>query len=746
MPPILIPILTAAGVTGSIAIGTATISYAAILAYTITTAATVGASLLLGQTQKKQRGDPQQVTVKQAMPPRTRSYGRVKIGGAIAFIETNIGTMYQAVIHGQGQWDGIEEWWLNDKNAQLSGGAVGVLPWGSNISITTYLGSDSQAASTTLTSNFSPLWGTDHRLRGLAYSVISYGWIQEKFFSKVYPNGAPQLRVVARTMKVLDPRSGLVVFSENPALCIMDFLTHVDGMGLPLSSIDQISFGAFADICDQPVLLVAGGTEPRYRYRIGFTYDLTQEPREVLRLMLASCDGEIYPAANGKVGIRGGAWSAPTVTLRADHITGYQYEQGNDRLSAFNRLKLTFTDRSADYQPVEAAPWEDLASQADVGVMQQDLSLTQVPSWTQARRLGKIATYKGNPRHRLTLRTNLAGLAALGERMVRVELDEIDLADDFLIERFEIAGDLSGCEMTLASLPAETYAWNPAAEEGPAPSAPQDTSTANTPPATSGGAVTLVRRAISAGTAAVFIRATVTPPTQTIWQLIGRYRKSGATAWTDMAPDGDWAVISAIVEDNAVYEVQVAFAGYGGINSGNVGSWSATQTVTVINGGNLIAHSDDAANWVIGAGDNYALGGSPVADPLGTTKGRGITFSSANIGYLYATAQLAGTNVSGRTFAGSLWVRKPASGGKNQIVLGIISSTGEKTTQVITLTSTWTRYQVVRSFGGSATSLWLEIDNRTAAYPTLDGSTGTVEVFGAQIEEAGATGSYQSRS
>ncbi|MBD3847113.1 hypothetical protein IED13_15495 [Bosea sp. SSUT16] len=737
MPAVLIPVITAAGITGGITIGATTITYASIIAYAVTTAATIGASLLLSQP-KKQKGDPQQVTVKQALPPRIRSYGRVKVAGAVGFFEASLGSLYQLVIHGEGEWDAIEEWWLNDKNAAVSGGAVTVLPWGTNITIESHLGGADQAASPMLAAAYPGIWTPNHRLRGLAYSVIRYGWVPEKVFGKVYPNGAPALRVVARTAKVFDPRSGATAFSENPGLCTRDHLTYARGFGIDPSLIDAASFSSFANTCDEAVALGAGGTEPRYR--VAFSYELTQEPREVLRTLLQSCDAEIFPTAEGKVGIRGGKWQAPSVTLTADHIRTYRYEQGNDKLAAFNRLKLTFTHRGADYQPVEIDPWEDLDSQAEVGVLAQDLTLQQVPSFTQARRLGKIFSAKGNPRHRLVLQTNLGGILALGERCVHVVLDELGLDDDFLIEKFEIVGDLSGCEITLASLSAEAYAWS-TAEEGAPPTVPQDTSIPAPPPDPTGFALALVRTQISSGAWATRVRATVDPITGAPWVTIGRYRRLGSANWLDMtAGDDAWQVITGdALENDVTYEFQVALAGWGGTSSQSISAWTASKTVEVVSDpamANWLPHSDDPQAWV-GVSGAISFGG-PVADPLGGTRGRAVTFA-ADSGNLYGQAVVDGA-LAGRTFTLSAYVRAPS--GKDKIAL--VAETGIATdANEVTLTSSWQRVSKTVTVSLGATALWLGLDNRSSR-GVSDTAAGVVEVFGGMVQERASATDYKS--
>lgn len=747
MPAFIIPLIASAlPAIGPIALGGAgagfgTVSWgiATVLAYTATTAATLGASLLLNQ-QKKPKGDPQQVSVKQSLPARTRSYGKVKIAGAYAFHEVYFGALYQIHVHGEGPWHAYNEWWLQDRNASVVDGIVGVLPWGSNVTVESHLGATDQAASPAMLSAFggAGVWTADHRLRGLAYTVLRLGWVQEKFVTKVYPSGVPALRVVAETTKVHDPRTGLTAFSETPALCIRDHLAYERGFAIPPELIDDASFIAKANLDEQAVALSAGGTEPRYR--VGFTYDLTQEPREVLRLLLQSCDGEIYPTAEGKVGIRGGAFEEPTVTLDETQIVSYRYSQGNDRLAAFNKLKLTFCNREADYQPVEIDPWEDLDSQAEVGVLQQDLTLQQVPSWTQARRLGKIFAAKANPRHRLTLRTQLAGIIALGERCVRVRLAELDLDEVFYIEKFEVSGDLSGCELTLASLSADAYAWDPATEEGTPPTPPPDSAVAVAAPMPTGLALALVHAQPSPGVWTVQVRGTVDAIPNSPWSTIGWYRKLGDPDWIEMAADGDWRLLSAMLEDGEVYEVQAAHAGTGGVNSGNISPRTASVLIAAVADPaqvNLLQHSDDPDGWITPVRVGITSG-ALVADPLGGTLARALTFA-ADSGRIYAQGTIAGA-LSGRTFTLSVYVRAPA--GKARIVVAANSDT-QFLLQDVALTGSWQRITQTLTCAGADTVVRLALENRTAAGAS-DPAAGVVEVFGGMIQENAVATTYRS--
>lgn len=578
--PIITPAIISIGSTVGVTISS---TVASIISYALITAATVGLSYALSSDgEDKGKTNAGQLITKQSEPPRVGGYGRAKLGGALMWMETNGPTLYQGIIHAEGPIDAYEEWWLNDTNsgiaAETLGGPNTATPWGNAITIESHLGEVGQAASSMLMTGFPGSWTAGHTLSGLAYSVIKFALPAkpEKNFSKVYPGGAPQLRVVVRLAKVYDPRTGLTEWSENPGLCIRDYLISSRGLGIPESRINNASFSAFADVCDEEVPLADGGTE--VRYRLGGVHALTEEPRDVLRRMLATCDGELYSLPDGTVGIRGGRWVDPTITITDEMVTGYEYQQGSDKLSAFNQLKISFTSPEADYQVIEAEAWDDLDAQATQGVLTEDLSLLMVPSPSQARRLAKIVMAKGNPRHRLTLSTNLAGLNVLGESVVHLTLSELLIDEPFAVTKFEMAGDLTRCTMTLISLDETAYEWDAATEEGEAPHFAFSEAIEVTPPDPTGITVTELRQDISGGTEIVRARVTVTGPVDAnaaYWSLVGRIRIEGEVsddAWVEMVSDGDWAVISPGLTDGVVYEIQVAFAGLG-----ELGAWSTSQ-------------------------------------------------------------------------------------------------------------------------------------------------------------------------
>jgi hypothetical protein len=85
-------------------------------------------------------------------------------------------------------------------------------------------------------------------------------FIRYTFEPDVYDEGFPIVTARIKGKKVYDPRTGQTVFSNNAALCIRDFLTSA--YGLNDSDIDDVSFSAAANICDEQIALAA--TQPAW--------------------------------------------------------------------------------------------------------------------------------------------------------------------------------------------------------------------------------------------------------------------------------------------------------------------------------------------------------------------------------------------------------------------------------------------------------------------------------------------------
>lgn len=541
----------------------------------------IGAALLgIGQLAsaafggRPQTSTPQaQATLNQSTGTRIRGYGRAKLGGTRAFWDSKNGALHQIVMAHHGQVDAFEQFYIGDLAvSRLESGYVSSAPFSPSESISyaliqTHDGSAAQTANPVMLADWPGIWTEQHRLRGIAYWMVRFGSPAAEEYQTIFPEGYnTPIRCVCRLSRVWDPRTNVTAWNDNAALCILDYLTHPDGYNRSVDDIDLPSFEAFADVSDDAIALAAGGTEPRYR--IWGVYGLTDDPQDVLGKMRAACDAELYQTAAGKIAIRGGIWAAPTVTIRADDIIGHSMEQGGNRFAAFNELKILYTSPDHDYQTVEATSWENLADQADRGVLASSLNLDMVPSPTQARRLAKIHIAKSNPEWKGTIVANLSALDALGERTVRLVLPELGIDDAFFVAGFSIRPDLTGVEISVMSINEASYSWA-ASEEGASPPIPEDTRPDLTFPIPD----------ITDVFEADVIYAVVANPGRTDLELQGRIRAGAGSLWQSMAGNGALSVAFGPVAPtvDTTYQIQARWRG----PLETVGEWSDIAEIEI---------------------------------------------------------------------------------------------------------------------------------------------------------------------
>lgn len=562
MPPVIgAAILTA--VAPSL-LGTAVfgVSTATIVGEVALTGALIGVQALVNATSDQLKTT---VNLKQALAPRVRIYGRTMVSGAKAFEEVRNGNLYQAIMLASDVIDGVEAYYIGDVGVAVVNNLVQSAPWGRDGG-SSYIGFDvhngDQVTVYGLIPNAFPEVGY-FLLGDIAYVGVVMLGTKAEDFQKTYPQGPDTLfRFVLRGAKVYDPRDGGTRWTQNAACCIRDFLTHKDGLNLPASMIEDadpnVGFAAFANVCDQAVPLKAGGTEPRYE--INGTYDLSEEPKTVLARMCAACDGQLVFTPSGKVGIRGGVWSAPTVSITSDHILDAGFEQGAGAFDAYNRLTASFSYGLAFYQMTEIEPLNDAASQAVVGTIPQTFGNPMVTSYTQMARLAKIKNAKDNPAWKGSVTVDMVGLNAVGEDVILLSYAPVPYAAPLLATTFEVQSltmNLDGgtVDIVLSSLTADAYAWDSATEEPDAPAAPLDIANYNFVAAPANAHAT-----ISQGTGTLVwdapTRADATPAAQ--------WSPTGQNQWQPMniGADGQSATVYGLAKGQS-YDFEVAFTAGG---------------------------------------------------------------------------------------------------------------------------------------------------------------------------------------
>ncbi|MCW5547855.1 MAG: hypothetical protein KIT44_02735 [Opitutaceae bacterium] len=330
--------------------------------------------------------------------PHRIIYGETRVAGPIAYAQeagTNNQYLHLVIPMAAHECEAIGQVWFNHEVVPLDGvNATGT--YAGLARIKKHLGAADQAADSDLVTESGGTWTSDHRLRGIAYLYPRLTWSQDKF-----PGGLPNISALVKGRKVYDPRTSTTAWSDNPALCIRDYLLNpAFGMAVDSAEIDEASFIAAANICDEEVDLAAGGTEKRYT--VNGSFDLLAEPATVIEQLAAAMAGVVV-YAGGKWYCHAGAHRTPTVTLtEADLRAPATLQTKQSMRDTCNRVKGIFISPAQQWQPDDFVPVEDSTALTEDGVeIWRDLELPFTTSHSMAQRLAKIELRR--TRHDITL-------------------------------------------------------------------------------------------------------------------------------------------------------------------------------------------------------------------------------------------------------------------------------------------------------------------------------------------------------
>ena len=183
-------------------------------------------------------------------------------------------------------------------------------------------------------------WTTSHVLRDTAYMTATMG-----YDAKIFPNGVPEITCTIKGKKVFDPRTSTTAWSDNPALCIRDYLTSDYGVGTSASNIDDTLFQTAANVCDQTTTV-----DSVTRYTCNGAFLTSATPFDMLNDLLTSMGGLLW-YAQGKWRIKPAYWTAPTLTLNEDDLrSNIGVKTRHTRRENFNIVRGTFRGPETGWQ------------------------------------------------------------------------------------------------------------------------------------------------------------------------------------------------------------------------------------------------------------------------------------------------------------------------------------------------------------------------------------------------------------
>ena len=171
----------------------------------------------------------QQAQVAADNEPLRIVYGRTRIGAQIADVLTYQNKLVLIAVWCEGEIEAVESVEINDAAAP------------SGVTVTSYTGTAGQTANATLIAAYASHGITyADTLAGVAYSVV--------VVAAGAVDGFPGASAIIRGRKVYDPRSTLTAYSDNPALCLADFVESTTyGMARDVNWASVETVADFAD-------------------------------------------------------------------------------------------------------------------------------------------------------------------------------------------------------------------------------------------------------------------------------------------------------------------------------------------------------------------------------------------------------------------------------------------------------------------------------------------------------------------
>lgn len=369
----------------------------------------LGASLLLSAASRALMPKPdvqtteipgRQVSSRQAVAPREIVYGRSLKGGTIVFMHTTDGTqegapdnalLHIVIVVAAHRVQKIGNIYFNGELAIPDGSGQGTGRWENWAIASRRTGDPSEGPVQTLLDETGGLWTTDHRLTGCAYV-----YVRLSFDPDTYPTGVPNITCdVEGKADIYDPRHGTYIYTENAALCLADYMANATyGIGAAVGAEDGIETStliAAANICDETVSEVGGGTDRRYR--CNGVVSLDQPPKTNIEAMLTAMAGQVVWQA-GQWHIYAGAYRTPTLTFTTDDIAGdgIRLQTRVSRQENFNGVRGQFVSPTNDWQPDDFPAYQSATYLAEDGGDEawDDISLPFTISPAAAQRLAKI--------------------------------------------------------------------------------------------------------------------------------------------------------------------------------------------------------------------------------------------------------------------------------------------------------------------------------------------------------------------
>lgn len=282
-------------------------------------------------------------------------YGKRLVGGTRVFLETSGADnqyLYGALVLCEGEINAITKIKVDDADVTFTGSfADGTqitsndTRFGDTITIQPFYGSDTQSASSLLTTLDS--WGSNHKLSGLCYLAFRIKWDSDKY------SNIPKIQAEVEGKKIEIINENLTItanqYSTNPAFILMDYLTNDRyGKGIDRGDLDIQSFYDASQVAIEQVVPHSGAGTINL-FDCNAVIDTSKKIIENTRILLKGMRG-FLPYTKGVYRLIIETSGSSTLSLNEDNIIGGLKVNSEKKNQKYNRVQANFINPDKNYQ------------------------------------------------------------------------------------------------------------------------------------------------------------------------------------------------------------------------------------------------------------------------------------------------------------------------------------------------------------------------------------------------------------
>lgn len=410
-------------------------------------------------------------------------YGETRVGGTITFahVNNNNQMLHLVVTIAGHEIESVEKIYLDGQEVLFGASpdpnwSTGIKDLKTNQTRDAYYkvyrivndGNPSNPAIPELVANVPEKWTTLHKQSGRAHVYLVLVWD-----AVLFPNGLPKISFLVRGKKCYDPRTATTAWTKNSALIIADYLRNTEyGLGAEEAELEygEGEIGSFwdaADVCDEDVTRIGGGSEDRYTSNGSF--EVGQSHQTIIEELCTAIAGSVT-YSNGKWKCWPAKWRTPVLNLdENDILSDLKIVTKISRRDSFNAVKGTFVSPLANYEEtdfpaVRNSYYKSLDNNEEIF---EDIQLPFTQSPATAQRIAKLELERIRQSITVELTATLKALQAEAGENITISWERLGWSEKaFEIQESELVFqdgngvDALAVRLVLRETAAAVFDWN----------------------------------------------------------------------------------------------------------------------------------------------------------------------------------------------------------------------------------------------------------------------------------------------